>query len=95
MAKESTLQSRSTISSGVPTNADMLILSKIISLGLGESYQGLSIDAVSRAARTTRPSVYLRFAGKEDLVTSAVAGMTVGDPLPVTDDTRADLVAEL
>lgn len=58
-------------------------------------YQGLSIDAVARAAGTTRPSVYLRFAGKEDLATSAVAGMTVDDPLPVTDDIRADLVAEL
>lgn len=58
-------------------------------------YQGLSIDAVAKTARTTRPSVYLRFAGKEDLATSAVAGMTVDDPLPVTDDIRADLVAEL
>ncbi len=58
-------------------------------------YQGLSIDAVARTAGTTRPSVYLRFAGKEDLATSAVAGMTVDDPLPVTDDIRADLVAEL
>ena len=58
-------------------------------------YQGLSIDAVARAAGTTRPSVYLRFAGKEDLSTSAVAGMKVDDPLPVTDDLHADLVAEL
>ncbi len=58
-------------------------------------YQGLSIDAVARAAGTTRPSVYLRFAGKEDLATSAVAGMTVDDPLPITDDIRADLIAEL
>lgn len=58
-------------------------------------YQGLSIDTVARAAGTTRPSVYLRFAGKEDLATSAVAGMAVDDPLPVTDDIRADLVAEL
>lgn len=58
-------------------------------------YQGLSIDAVARAAGTTRPSVYLRFAGKEDLATRAVAGMTVDDPLPVTDDIRADLAAEL
>jgi AcrR family transcriptional regulator len=58
-------------------------------------YQGLSIDAVARAAGTTRPSVYLRFADKEDLATSAVAGMSVEEPLPVTDDIRADLVAEL
>jgi len=58
-------------------------------------YQGLSIDAVARAAGTTRPTVYLRFADKEDLATSAIAGMTVEDPLPETDDIHADLVAEL
>lgn len=58
-------------------------------------YQSLSIDAVARAAGTTRPTVYLRFAGKEELATSAVAGMTVEEPLPQTDDIRADLVAEL
>jgi AcrR family transcriptional regulator len=58
-------------------------------------YQGLSIDAVARAAGTTRPTVYLRFAGKEELATSAVAGMAVEEPLPQTDDIHADLVAEL
>ncbi len=58
-------------------------------------YQGLSIDAVARAAGTTRPSVYLRFRNKEDLATSAVAGMRVDEPRPVTDDIRADLIAEL
>lgn len=58
-------------------------------------YQGLSVDAVARAAGTTRPSVYLRFAGKEDLATSAVAGMTVDVPRPVTEDVHADLIAEL
>src|SRR5918999_6517473 len=58
-------------------------------------YQGLSIGAGARAAGTTRPSVYLRFAGKEDLATAAIAGMSVADPLQVTDDLHADLVAEL
>jgi AcrR family transcriptional regulator len=58
-------------------------------------YQGLSIDAVARAAGTTRPTVYLRFATKADLATTAVAGLRVDDPLPETDDVRADLVAEL
>lgn len=58
-------------------------------------YQGLSIDAVARAAGTTRPTVYLRFSGREDLATSAVAGMAVEEPLPQTDDIRSDLIAEL
>jgi AcrR family transcriptional regulator len=58
-------------------------------------YQGLSIGAVARAAGTTRPSVYLRFAGKQDLATRAIAGMHVVDPLRTTADVHADLVAEL
>jgi AcrR family transcriptional regulator len=58
-------------------------------------YQGLSIGSVARAAGTTRPSVYLRFAGKEDLATAAIAGMSVADPLQVSADLHADLVAEL
>jgi AcrR family transcriptional regulator len=58
-------------------------------------YQGLSIGAVARAAGTTRPSVYLRFADKQDLATRAIAGMDVPDALRTTPDIRADLVAEL
>lgn len=82
---------------GRPRNAglDERILAATRQLLAERGYQGLSIDAVARAAGTTRPSVYLRFAGKENLVTSAVADMAVEDPLRVTDDIRADLVAEL
>jgi AcrR family transcriptional regulator len=58
-------------------------------------YRRLSIGAVARLAGTTRPTIYLRFAGKEELATSAIAAMPVADPLPVTADIRADLVAEL
>lgn len=58
-------------------------------------YQGLSIGAVARAAGTTRPSVYLRFADKQDLATRAIAGMNVPDELRTTPDIRADLIAEL
>ena len=58
-------------------------------------YRGLSIARVAEAAGTTRPTVYLRFATKEDLATQAIAGMEVDEPRPATDDVRADLVAEL
>ena len=74
---------------------DQRILAATRQLLAERGYQGLSIDAVARAAGTTRPTVYLRFAGKEDLATSAVAAMTVDDPLTATDNVRADLVAEL
>jgi AcrR family transcriptional regulator len=58
-------------------------------------YRGLTIAAVAEAAGTTRPTVYLRFATKEDLATRAIAGMQVDEPRPATADVRADLVAEL
>ncbi|MGH3753653.1 MAG: TetR/AcrR family transcriptional regulator [Pseudonocardiaceae bacterium] len=74
---------------------DERILAATRQLLAERGYHGLSIDAVARAAGTTRPSVYLRFAGKENLATSAIVGMTVDDPLPVTDNIRADLIAEL
>jgi AcrR family transcriptional regulator len=83
--------------SGRPRDPDLdeRILDATRRLLAERGYQGLSIDAVARAAGTTRPTVYLRFAGKEELATSAVAGMTVEEPLPQTDDIHADLVAEL
>ncbi len=74
---------------------DERILAATRQLLAERGYQGLSIGAVARAAGTTRPTVYLRFSGKEDLATRAIAGMAVDDPLRVTDDVHADLVAEL
>ena len=82
---------------GRPRNAELeaRILDAARQLLAERGYRGLSIDAVARLAGTTRPSVYLRFAGKEELATSAIAALPVPDPLPVTEDIRADLVAEL
>lgn len=77
------------------TGLDERILAAARQILAERGYQGLSINAVATMAGTTRPSVYLRFAGKEDLVTSAVDDMPVDDPLPVTDDIHSDLVAEL
>jgi AcrR family transcriptional regulator len=58
-------------------------------------YHGLTVAAVAEAAGTTRPTVYLRFATKEDLATRAIAGMEIDEPRTATSDVRADLVAEL
>jgi AcrR family transcriptional regulator len=82
---------------GRPRDAalDRRILEVTRELLAEHGYQGLSIGAVARAAGTTRPSVYLRFAGKQDLATRAIAGMDVPDVLRTSPDIRADLVAEL
>jgi AcrR family transcriptional regulator len=82
---------------GRPRDAalDERILEATRELLAERGYAGLTIGAVARAAGTTRPSVYLRFADKQDLATRAIAGMTVAEPLRNTADVRADLVAEL
>ena len=82
---------------GRPRDAalDERILAAARRLLAERGYRGLSIEAVARSAGTTRPTVYLRFSGKQDLATRAVAGLSVEEPLPVTEDVRADLVAEL
>ncbi|WP_037079529.1 TetR/AcrR family transcriptional regulator [Pseudonocardia spinosispora] len=77
------------------TTLDDRILAATRDLLAENGYQGLSIGAVARAAGTTRPSVYLRFTGKQDLATRAIAGMNVPDELRTTKDIRADLIAEL
>jgi AcrR family transcriptional regulator len=84
-------------SPGRPREADLdeRILEATRRLLAEVGYPRLSIGAVAQAAGTSRPSVYLRFANKEDLVTAAIAGMRIADLLQVTDDIRADLVAEL
>lgn len=91
------MASTTAVGRGRPRNPDLdeQILDAARQILAAQGYPGLSIDGVARAAGTTRPSVYLRFTDKADLATSAVAGMTVDDPLPVSDDVRADLVAEL
>ena len=82
---------------GRPRDADVdeRILEATRALMARHGYHGLTIAAVAEAAGTTRPTVYLRFATKEDLATRAIAGMEVDEPRPATDDVRADLVAEL
>ena len=76
-------------------DVDERILEATRELMARHGYRGLSIARVAEAAGTTRPTVYLRFATKEDLATRAIAGMEVDEPRPATDDVRADLVAEL
>lgn len=58
-------------------------------------YRGLSMSRVAEEAGTTRATLYLRFANKAELATAAIAGMDVPEPLPLTDDSRRDLVAHL
>ena len=59
-------------------------------------YARMSLDAVARHAGVTRPTIYRRFDGKEDLVIAALSRAQRGIvDLPDTGDVRNDLVAQL
>jgi AcrR family transcriptional regulator len=58
-------------------------------------YAGMSIEEVAAEAGVSRPTIYLRYPGKAELATAALASYRdVGRP-GETGDTRADLVARL
>lgn len=58
-------------------------------------YARMSVDAVAARAGVSKPTVYLRHAGKAELATAALAAQQ-GRALPrPSGDTRADLVAHL
>jgi AcrR family transcriptional regulator len=86
---------RSAVGRPRDSEVDERILAATRDLMARHGYRGLSVAAVAEAAGTTRPTVYLRFATKEDLATRAIAGMEVDEPRPATADVRADLLAEL
>jgi AcrR family transcriptional regulator len=58
-------------------------------------YAGMSIEEVAAEAGVSRPTIYLRFDGKAELATAALASYRhVGRP-EETGDTHSDLVARL
>jgi AcrR family transcriptional regulator len=82
---------------GRPRDADLdaRVLAATRDLLAERGYAGTNLAAVARMAATTRPTIYLRWSSKEDLVTAAIAAMPLPSPLPVTTDVRSDLLAEL
>src|SRR3954462_1507429 len=75
--------------------ADRGILDAAFELLSEEGYARMSMDAVAARAGVTKPTVYLRYKGKADLVTAAVAAHAVGELPAETGDLRADLIAQL
>jgi AcrR family transcriptional regulator len=58
-------------------------------------YARMTVDAVARGARTTRPTVYARFPTKAALATAALASLRTRTPRTTTGDLRTDLIEEL
>lgn len=74
---------------------DLAILDAAIAL-LGDlGYHRMSMEAVAAAAGVSKPTVYLRYPSKPDLVAAAFAHVRMGGAPALTGDLRDDLVAQL
>jgi AcrR family transcriptional regulator len=82
---------------GRPRSAavDAAILDAALRLLAAEGYARMSIDGVAAEAGVSKAAIYLRYRGKADLATAALAHLRETGQRPPTGDIRADLVAEL
>lgn len=58
-------------------------------------YSRMSLEAVARAAGTTKPTIYARFPSKAALATAALESLRRATPRHATGDVRKDLIEEL
>lgn len=74
---------------------DRGILGAAIRVMARKGYAGMTIEEVAGEAGVSRPTIYLRYPGKAELATAALASYRdVGRP-EETGDTRSDLISRL
>lgn len=71
--------------------ADERILEATRRLLAEQGYSRMSMDAVAQASGVSRPTIYLRWPSKEELVIAAVEDLEQPDRTVPTDDTYGDL----
>jgi AcrR family transcriptional regulator len=74
---------------------DAAILDAALRLLAAEGYARMSVDRVAAEAGVSKAAIYLRYRGKADLATAALAHLRETGERPPTGDLRADLVSEL
>src|SRR5262245_33148982 len=74
---------------------DQRILEATLSQLADEGYTRMSVEAIARAACTTKPTIYRRWPGKEALAIAALAHLQAHDQPEPTGATGADLIAIL
>jgi AcrR family transcriptional regulator len=82
---------------GRPRSAavDAAIIEAALRLLASEGYARMSVDGVAAEAGVSKAAIYLRYRGKADLATAALAHLRETGERPPTGNLRADLVAEL
>jgi AcrR family transcriptional regulator len=74
---------------------DAAIIEAAVHLLSTEGYARMSMDGVAARAGVSKATLYLRYSGKADLATAALAHLRETGRPPATGDLRADLVAQL
>jgi AcrR family transcriptional regulator len=74
---------------------DAAILDAALRLLAAEGYARMSVDRVAAEAGVSKAAIYLRYRGKADLATAALAHLRETGEQPLTGVLRADLVEEL
>lgn len=74
---------------------DAAIVDAAIHLLSTEGYARMSMDGVAARAGVSKATIYLRYAGKADLATAALAHLRESGRPAATGDLRTDLLAEL
>lgn len=75
--------------------SDEAILDAALALLERDGYDKMTVAGVAAEAGVTKPTVYLRYASKDDLVTAALARLRVTGWPEATGDLRVDLAAQL
>ncbi len=74
---------------------DRAIVEAAVHLLSTQGYARMSMDGVAARAGVSKATIYLRYAGKADLATAALAHLRETGRPEVTGDLRADLLAQL
>ena len=74
---------------------DDAILDATVALMREVGYARLTMEGVAAAAGVSKPTLYLRYSGKAELVVAAHERLRMGQAPAPTGDLRADLVAQL
>lgn len=77
------------------TENDGAILDAAAGLLREAGFARMSMEGVAAAAGVSKPTLYLRYASKSELVVAVLVHLRIGGAPALTGDLRADLVAQL
>ncbi len=74
---------------------DGAILDAAAALLREQGFARMSMEGVAAAAGVSKPTLYLRYASKAELVVAVLVHLRIGGAPDLTGDLRADLIAQL